>query len=303
MNSFPAYLITGLSGAGKSQAIQTFEDMGFYCVDNLPSELVNSFIDHYREHRRDFAGVAMVLDVRAGDFVSEFPALIDNLDEPDLNLTTIFLEASRNVLLNRYKEARRPHPLGAKFSLEDAIETERERMNPVRNQADIVIDTSRMTSHQFRGRLTDLHGSGEFDTFTISLTSFGFKHGVPDGVDTLFDTRFLANPHYEPDLKPQPGMASEVKRFFEEESEAESYLKKLQDLLDQVIDGYSEEGKKHLSVGVGCTGGQHRSVYLVHELGKYYDERPDTRSVITHRDLERDPEGEGPTASGSLRER
>lgn len=302
MDSFPAYLITGLSGAGKSQAIQTFEDMGFYCVDNLPSELVNAFIDHYREHRRGFAGVAMVIDVRAGDFVSEFPNLIEDLRGRDLDLTTIFLEASRDVLLNRYKEVRRPHPLGARYSLEDAIETEREQMKPVRNLTDIVIDTSRMTSHQFRGRLTDLHGSGEHDTFTISFTSFGFKHGVPDGLDTLFDTRFLANPHYEPDLKSLPGMASEVKEFFEEESEANEYLEKIKELLDQVIHGYSEEGKKHLSVGVGCTGGQHRSVYLVDELGEYYDERSGTRSVIVHRDLDRDPEGEEPTATGSTRD-
>ncbi len=302
MAPFPAYVITGLSGAGKSQAIQTFEDMGFYCVDNLPSELTNSFINHYREHRRDFAGVAMVIDVRAGDFVSRFPDLIEDLRNRELNLTTIFLEASLDVLLNRYKEVRRPHPLGARYSLEDAIDTEREQMKPVRNLADIVIDTSRMTSHQFRGRLSDLHGPGEHDTFTISFTSFGFKHGVPDGLDFLFDTRFLANPHYEPDLKSLPGMASQVQEYFAEESEADQYLDQLEGLLAQVIDGYSEEGKKHLSVGVGCTGGQHRSVYLVHKLGKYYEERSGTRSVITHRDLERDQKGGEPTATGTVRD-
>lgn len=287
MTSFPVYLITGLSGAGKSQAIQAFEDMGFFCVDNLPSEMVLDFIDHCQERRRDFAGVAMVIDVREGDFINEFPGLIEELSERDLDLRTIFLEASSEALLNRYKESRRPHPLGANYTLKDAIRTERERLDFVREKADVVIDTTRMTTHQFRGMLIDRHHPSTGNEFTLSLTSFGFKHGMPDHVDTLFDARFLDNPYYEDDLKELAGTDREVREFFEGIPASQQYLETLKDLLDQMVEGYSAEGKKHLSVAVGCTGGQHRSVYLVDELSRYFEERDETRSVVTHRDMER----------------
>lgn len=286
MTSFPVYLITGLSGAGKSQAIQAFEDMGFYCVDNLPSEMVEEFVDHCQERRRDFAGVAMVIDVREGDFVNDFPGLIEDLQRRNLDLRTIFLEASSEALLNRYKESRRPHPLGANYTLKDAIETERERLDFVRKKADTVIDTTRMTSHQFRGMLIDRHHPSAGNEFTISLTSFGFKHGVPDHVDTLFDARFLDNPYYNDELKDLSGLDRAVREFFEEVPSAQEYLETLKTLLDQMVEGYSDEGKKHLSVAIGCTGGQHRSVFLVDELSKYFEERSATRSVVTHRDME-----------------
>lgn len=299
MTSFPVYLITGLSGAGKSQAIQAFEDMGFFCVDNLPSEMVQDFVDHCQERRRDYAGVAMVIDVREGDFVNEFPGLLEELNERDLDLRTIFLEASSEALLNRYKESRRPHPLGANYTLKDAIETERKRLDFVRKKADAVVDTTRMTTHQFRGMLIDRHHPSTGNEFTISLTSFGFKHGVPDHVDTLFDARFLENPYYHDELKDLVGMDRKIREFFEEIPAARKYLNTLRDLLDQMVEGYSEEGKKHLSVAVGCTGGQHRSVYLVDELSGYFEERDETRSVVTHRDMER-PDGSGEEADGGI---
>lgn len=301
MTSFPVYLITGLSGAGKSQAIQAFEDMGFFCVDNLPSEMVQEFIDHCQARRRDFAGVAMVIDVREGDFVNDFPDLIEDLERRDLDLRTIFLEASSEALLNRYKESRRPHPLGTNYTLKDAIETEREQLNFIRKKADTVIDTTRMTSHQFRGMLIDRHHPSTGSQFTISLTSFGFKHGVPDHVDTLFDGRFLANPYYREDLKDLSGMDREVRDFFEDLSAVREYLEVLKKLLDQMVAGYSDEGKKHLSVAVGCTGGQHRSVYLVNQLSEYFEQRSATRSVVTHRDMERSDEpGEDPHEERAL---
>lgn len=286
MSSFPIYIITGLSGAGKSQAIQAFEDMGFYCVDNLPSEMVHDFIRHCQQGERDPKGVALVIDVREGDFVEEFPALLEELKSLDPELTVLFLEASSEVLLNRYKESRRPHPLGKELSLEQAIEEERNKLKSVRQKADHVVDTSRTTIHQFRGLLKELHHPDSSNIFTVTLTSFGFKHGIPAYVDTLFDARFLPNPHYESELKDLTGIDREVKKFFESKTPASEYLDRLKGLLDLMIEEYTDEGKSLLSVGIGCTGGRHRSVHLVDELSRYYDGKKETRSVVTHRDLD-----------------
>jgi UPF0042 nucleotide-binding protein len=262
--------------------------MGFYCVDNLPSQLVEQFIEFCQNQSQRFEGVALVIDVREEDFIDEFPSLVEKLNQNEVNLKIIFLEASSETLLNRYKESRRPHPLGESMTLEEAIKTERERLVPVREQADIVFDTSRITTHQFRGMLTDLHRPDGSGKFTISLTSFGFKHGVPAHVDTLFDARFLPNPYYNSELKDLTGADEEVEDFFRDSESVQSYLDKLQDLLDLVIDQYSSEGKEMLSVGIGCTGGRHRSVYLVQQLSDYFQAKETTRSIVTHRDLTRD---------------
>lgn len=284
--TFPLYLITGLSGAGKSEAIQAFEDMGFYCLDNLPVELVQDVINHYRNNRSHLEGIALVTDLREGDFVEEFPSLMETLRSGDSELRVLFLEASTNVLLNRYKESRRPHPLGRDRSLEKAIATERERLKPVREKANLVIDTSEFNPRQFRGMLTDLHSPGSLDKFTVSFISFGYKNGVPAHVDVLFDARFLPNPYYEENLKSLSGTNDAVHDYFKSVEQVETYLDHLKSLLDLMIEEYSQEGKKLLSVGVGCTGGRHRSVYIVQKLVEYLNESPSRRSVVTHRDLE-----------------
>ncbi|MFB6344967.1 MAG: RNase adapter RapZ, partial [bacterium] len=285
MSTLPLYLITGLSGAGKSHAIQAFEDMGFYCVDNLPTEMLGQFLSHCTEKKRDKSGIALVLDVREGDFVEDFPEIISSLDTDEITLKTLFLEASSETLLNRYKESRRPHPLGRNRSLEEAIETERRRLTPVRERADLVIDTSEITTHQFRGLLTDLHHPDSTSSFTLSLTSFGFKHGVPAHVDSLFDARFLPNPYYEPELQSLTGSDDAVAEYLRESEPTSEYLEHLKNVLELMIDAYSEEGKTLLSVGIGCTGGRHRSVFLVQELASHFDDAGICRSVVTHRDL------------------
>jgi UPF0042 nucleotide-binding protein len=286
MDSLRVYLITGLSGAGKSQAIQAFEDMGLYCVDNLPSEMVEGFLEYCRSRSGPIPGVALVIDVRGEGFVDEFPDLLDRLNREDVKLKTLFLEASSNVLLNRYKESRRPHPLGEKYTLEEAIEAERDRLTPVREKADFVIDTSRITTHQFRGMLKDLHHPDDSTYFTISLTSFGFKHGVPAHVDTLFDARFLPNPHYDSELKNLTGIDRSVEEFFEDSKPVERYLEQLKELLEFMVEEYTKEGKELLSVGIGCTGGRHRSVYLVQKLSSFFEGNDKTRTIVTHRDLQ-----------------
>lgn len=285
MSTLPLYLITGLSGAGKSHAIQAFEDMGFYCVDNLPTDMLEDFLKHCEEKKQDKSGIALVLDVREGGFVEDYPEIVESLNTDEIDLKTLFLEASSETLLNRYKESRRPHPLGRNRSLEEAIEAERRRLTPIREKADLVIDTSEITTHQFRGLLTDLHHPDSTNSFTLSLTSFGFKHGVPAHVDTLFDARFLPNPYYEPDLQSLTGSDEDVAEFLRESDQTMEYLDYLKGVLELMIEAYSEEGKTLLSVGIGCTGGRHRSVFLVQELAQYFDEGGICRSVVTHRDL------------------
>jgi len=292
MEPLRIFLITGLSGAGKSNAVQAFEDMGFFCVDNLPLELVDSFLEHCRNHKRDKKGVALVLDVREDGFMERFPEVVASLDRPDVERKVLFLEASSSALLNRYKESRRPHPLGENRTLEEALEAERERLAPIRERADMVIDTTDITTHQFKGLLTSLNQPETLQQFTFSLVSFGFKHGIPGHLDVMFDARFLPNPHYQPGLREKTGRDPEVAEYLEENVLTSHYLHKLQDVLEMMMESYYTEGKMFLSVGVGCTGGRHRSVFLVEELARHFNAREQSRAVVTHRDLERD-EGEG----------
>ncbi len=292
MENFPVYLITGLSGAGKSQAIKAFEDIGLYCVDNLPPQMVEQFLEFWKSRSEPLSGVAFVVDVRGEGFIKQFPQLLRSLKRKNIDLTVLFLEASSEVLLNRYKESRRPHPLGEEFTLKQAIEAERDRLMPVRDKAGFVFDTSQMTIHQFRGMLMDLYGHNGSANFTISLTSFGFKYGVPAHVDTLFDARFLRNPYYDSDLKDLSGIDRSVEAFFKDSEAAENYLEKLIDLLNYLVGEYEEGGKNFLSVGIGCTGGRHRSVYLVRKLSTYFEDGEETRTIETHRDLETLSDGE-----------
>lgn len=292
MENLTIYLITGLSGAGKSNAVQAFEDMGFFCVDNLPLELVNAFLEHCLEHKRDKKGVALVLDVREERFMDRFPEVLASLDRPEVELKILYLEAASSTLLNRYKESRRPHPLGEDRTLEGAIEAEREQLAPIRDQADMVVDTTDITTHQFKGLLTSLNQPETLQRFTFSLVSFGFKHGIPGHLDVMFDARFLPNPHYQPGLREKTGRDPEVAEYLEENVLTSHYLHKLQDILEMMMESYYSEGKMFLSVGIGCTGGHHRSVFLVEELGDYFNSREHSRAAVTHRDLEPDEDGE-----------
>lgn len=286
MSTRSFFLITGLSGAGKSHALRAFEDMGFYCVDNLPRDLVSSFTDLFIKDENDRDQVAIALDVREGDFVDEYPAIAETIRSRGIPLKTIFLEATNDALLNRYMESRRPHPLGNNHSLEEAIVLEREMLAPVREDADMVIDTTEINIHQFRGLLTELNESDSTERLTLSLTSFGFKHGKPAHLDTLFDARFLGNPHYEEGLRECSGLDPKVQEFMEEQGSSGQYFEDIVDILELMLNSYCQQGKIVLSVGIGCTGGQHRSVWLVDQLASYFSDRSYCKTVVTHRDAD-----------------
>jgi len=286
MSERSVYLITGLSGAGKSHALRAFEDMGFFCVDNLPRELVDDFVSHLKEQDTDKDRIALALDVREGEFADDFPEIVREIRERDIPLKIIFLEATTEALINRYMESRRPHPLGDERSLEEAIALEREMLSSIRDNADMVIDTTEINIHQFRGLLAELNQPESVDRLTLSLTSFGFKHGVPAHLDTLFDVRFLDNPHYEEDLKPLSGLDAPVKDYMADQPLAERYLEEVKQTVEMMLGGYYNEGKIVLSIGVGCTGGQHRSVWMVEELKHHFSDREDCRTVVTHRDVD-----------------
>lgn len=295
MAKLTVFLITGLSGAGKSNAVQAFEDMGFFCVDNLPIDLVEPFLDHCLRHKRDKKGVALVLDVREETFVDAFSDVLNTLDRDEVDLHVLFLEAASGTLLNRYKESRRPHPLGEKRTLEDAIEAERERMAPVRERADMVIDTTDITIHQFKGLLTNLNQPDTLQKFSFSLVSFGFKHGIPGHLDVMFDARFLPNPHYQPELQDKTGRDTAVAEYLRENVLTNHYLNQLEELLELMMESYYQEGKMFLSVGIGCTGGRHRSVFLVEALAESFEAREHCGAVVTHRDLEKSGDEEDGT--------
>ncbi|MGM0380786.1 MAG: RNase adapter RapZ [bacterium] len=286
MSKLPFYLITGLSGAGKSQALQAFEDMGYNCVDNLPSELLDSFISLSLE-RENRKPVALILDVREEDFVEQFPRIKQKFSVPGVQLKVLFLEASDEELLNRYRESRRLHPLADRGDLEEAINVEREMLRPIRSDADIVVDTTKINTHQFKGLLIDLCHPDSDPRFVLVLISFGFKFGVPRNLDFLFDTRFLNNPHYDPDLKPFTGLDEEIVEFMGNDSRSEEYLDNLQGMIDYLIKCYTDTDKTTLFVGLGCTGGRHRSVYMADRLQKYFADKK-FKVVTVHRDMEED---------------
>ncbi len=285
MNKLPFYLITGLSGAGKSQALQAFEDMGFHCVDNLPAELLESFVSLCLD-KENPRPVALILDVREEDFVEQYPDIKEKFSVSGIELQVLFLEASDEELLNRYRESRRLHPLADKGDLEEAINVEREMLRPVRSDADIVVDTTRVNPHQFKGLLIDICHPDDQQRFVLVLTSFGFKYGAPRNLDFLFDSRFLANPHYDSELKPYSGLDRGIEKFMEEDENTGEYLERLQGILEYFTELYMNTDKTALFVGLGCTGGRHRSVYLANQLEKFFSGR-NFEVVTVHRDLEK----------------
>ncbi len=285
MSKLTCYLVTGLSGAGKSHALQIFEDLGISCVDNLPGELVESFVE-VAGQKKDESKVALILDVREKKFVNQFPELLEFFeDKSDVQLKIIFLEASTEELLRRYQESRRPHPLSENLDLKKAIEKERELLKPVRKAANLILDTTRINIHQLKRLLADLVSNSPQKNLVLSLVSFGFKNGPPAHLDFLFDCRFLPNPYYEPQLKEKTGLDKEIEDYFAEHPEVNIYLNRVGDFLDPVIDSYHKTDKLGLSVGLGCTGGRHRSVFLVEQLAKRFTGQRFLTTSVTHRDL------------------
>ena len=280
-------VLTGLSGSGKSQAIRALEDLGYFCVDNLPVTLLPMLAELTLRAGTEISRAAVVVDVREGKMLKEFPRVYKALKKrKNLNPALIFLEASEPALVRRFSETRRPHPLAPDRSAIEGIHEEREAMRAIRKLADHVIDTSEMTVHELRHVFTGVAaGSTPGSQLVVTILSFGFKHGIPVDSDLLFDVRFLPNPHFVPALRPFTGRDSEVVRYLDRSSSTHEFLDHTLNLLKFLIPQYAHEGKTYLTIGIGCTGGRHRSVAIAEALRKGLAGIPGVRLRVKHRDI------------------
>jgi RNase adapter protein RapZ len=280
-------VLTGLSGAGKSQAIRALEDLGFFCVDNLPITLIPTLAELTQRAGSDIAKAAVVVDIREGALLTRFPNIYRQLQAtPGLEPRLIFLEASDAALVRRFSETRRPHPLAPDRSAAEGIREERRRLRPIRRMADQVIDTTAMTVHDLRRGFQALSRAGSAQTpLVVTVLSFGFKHGIPVDSDLLFDVRFLPNPHFVPTLRPYSGKDRPVLRFLEQTDATHEFLDHTTNLLTFLLPQYISEGKSYLTVGIGCTGGRHRSVAIAEALRKRLAKIDGVRIRVKHRDI------------------
>ncbi len=276
-------VITGFSGAGKSQAMACFEDGGYFCVDNLPPEMIGSLAELFDHEGSKVERAAVVCDVRGGEY---FDGLLRVLDARGQSVRLLFLEASEDALLDRYKETRRRHPLAPQVVA--GIEAERELLAPLKARADVSIDTSALTAARLRKVVADkMLPHGKVGRLAVTFLTFGFKHGSPREADLLFDVRFLPNPHYEDELRPLTGLDSAVQDYVNSTDGLGDFYDRLVPLLDYLLPSYEQEGKAHLTVGVGCTGGRHRSVVVAERLAELYGERERYLIDVVHRDIEK----------------
>lgn len=280
-------VVTGLSGAGKSLVIQSLEDMGYFCVDNLPPVLLPKFVELMEQGNPSLHKVAIAIDLRGKEL---FRSLVDEIDAikstSDVIIDVMFLEATTEKLISRYKETRRAHPLmeQGRRSLIDAINEEREKLIQIRSMANFIIDTTKLSPKELKARIHKYYEDATFETFSINVTSFGFKHGIQMDADLVFDVRFLPNPYYIHDLRPLTGLDEPVYNYVMKWKETDIFFDKLTDLLKFMIPGYKKEGKSQLVIAIGCTGGQHRSVALAERLSKYLGEVFNYNVYVHHRD-------------------
>jgi UPF0042 nucleotide-binding protein len=260
-------IITGISGAGKLSALKTFEDLGYYAVDNLPVGLLLNFADLVRDSA-EIERAALVVDIREGARLDKLPQLLQSL-RSSLKTKVLFLEANEEALLRRYSETRRPHPLGRKASVKSSLRSERRRLQPVRAIADLVVDTSKFNVHELRNLLTERFQSAKQEqNILISCVSFGFRQGVPEDADLMFDVRFLPNPHFIPKFRPFTGRNPQVARYILSFPQTKEFIARISELLVYLIPHYIREGKSYLTIAFGCTGGKHRSVLITEEVKK-----------------------------------
>lgn len=261
-------VVTGLSGSGKSYAAHALEDIGYNTIDNLPLSLLRGFSEEMASGRGQKGRTAVVLDVRNPGFAEAFPDLLDDLRSL-LPVTVVFLEADDPTIYRRFSETRRPHPLAQERTLTEAVSLERRLLAEVKGKADLVLDTTAMTVHELRSVLAEhFRAPGDPGVLAVSIVSFGFKHGVPPSIDLCFDVRFLANPHFVPELRPRTGRDTEVARFIEEGVATGPFYRRLLEFLLFCLPNYRRENRAYLTIGVGCTGGRHRSVYVAERLGR-----------------------------------
>jgi UPF0042 nucleotide-binding protein len=279
-------LITGFSGAGKSTAMAAFEDAGYFCVDNLPPEMIRSLVDLFMHEGSNVARAAVVSDARTGDYFEGLVQMLEDLRAAGIRHRVLFLEANEDALLTRYKETRRRHPLAPQGSVAEGIRRERELLAPVRERADVVVDTGQLTAAMLRRKLTDeLLPSQTPGRLAITFQSFGFKYGPSRDGDLVLDVRFLPNPHYEPDLRPLTGADDRIVSYINRDGALDAFYERLHPLLDYLLPQYLAEGKAHLVVAIGCTGGRHRSVAVALHLAERYTGESGYIVDVLHRDV------------------
>ena len=277
-------VVTGLSGAGKSQALHALEDMGFYCVDNLPPMLIPNMAKLCMEHGNMIGKVALGIDTRSGAFFGETDDALDELRRMDIHYDIIYLNASDEELIRRYKETRRAHPMGSDSMLIQNIQKERQMLRGMEQRATRVIDTTTMLTRQLRETLLRLYGDGDVEkALSVNVLSFGFKHGLPQDADLVFDVRFIPNPFYIPEMRPMNGTDAPVRDYVMSFIESRIFVEKTMDMLKFLIPHYVSEGKDRLVIGIGCTGGQHRSVCLAQEIGEGL-QKAGFHCAVSHRD-------------------
>jgi UPF0042 nucleotide-binding protein len=283
-------VITGYSGAGKSEAIAAFEDGGYFCVDNLPPRMIGALGELFRHEGSGVRRAAIVSDVRGGGYFEELVEVLDQLEEGGLDPTLLFLEASEEALVDRFKETRRRHPMAPNGRVLEGIRSEREIVAPLRERADVVMDTSDLTGWMLRRRVvTELLGpKGARGKLAVTIITFGFKNGPPREADLLLDVRFLPNPHYREDLRPLTGLDPKVVDHVEAGELAREFYQRLFPLLDFVLPAYVTEGKTHLTIAIGCTGGRHRSVTVADRLASHLADHDDVSLRVVNRDVELD---------------
>jgi RNase adapter protein RapZ len=269
MNPLKIIIITGYSGSGKSTAAAAFADSGYYCVDNMPVSLLPRFLELPIESDWDTMGLVFVMDLREKSFLSSYQEIFNNLKNRNYNFKILFLEADETVLMRRYSQTRRHHPIKTADFLIDNIIEEKHRLDPLRQQADMVMDTSRYTVHELKETIKELAaGTSFFIPMRIEINSFGFKYGLPSQTDMVMDVRFLPNPHFVPELKEKDGLDARVSDYVLKDSETQKFIEKYWDLLSYLIPLYEKEGKAYLSIAVGCTGGRHRSVTIAEAIAR-----------------------------------
>lgn len=282
-------ILTGMSGAGKSTALKMMEDIGFYCVDNLPIPLIAKFAELVFESSSEIEKVALGIDIRNGKRLHELENVLEILKNSNLKSEILFLDADDSVLIKRYKETRRNHPLAHGDRVDKGIEKEREQLEILKEQADYIIDTSRLLTRELKNELENIFVKNQdFKSLFVSVVSFGFKYGIPNDSDLVFDVRFLPNPFYVDELKAKNGNDKEVQDYVMQFSQAHEFVEKLEDMVKFLIPHYIDEGKSQLVISIGCTGGKHRSVTLANELYKRLSDGTDYGLRIEHRDIPKD---------------
>jgi len=281
-------IVTGMSGAGKTVALKMLEDIGFYCVDNLPISLVDKFVQLVSEGT-SIEKAALGLDIRSGEELGNLDEILENWRRSNVDVQVLFLDANDAVLIKRYKETRRTHPLAGAGRLENGIEKEREKLAFLKREADYIIDTSMLLTRELRKELEKIFlQDARYKNMYVTVLSFGFKYGIPEDADLVFDVRFLPNPYYDEHLRPLTGQVQAVRDYVMQGGTADAFLKKLYDMIDFLLPNYINEGKNQLVIAVGCTGGKHRSVTIARALYEHLEAAGEYGIRIDHRDIDKD---------------